>query len=137
MICGNTKPYILCYPSYETEGFSGRVPGIEGIKVDAIQTSSETSTCYTMHDVKLPALQPGDTVRIRDQNRLGQVVTITPEPRSCWERTDLTTARHNRKALVPTSRESYYSSGPLTPHARVNTTSEITTPIVETRLPAT
>ena len=43
------------------------------------------------------------------------IVTITPEPRSYWERTDLTTARHNRKALVPTSRESYYSSGPLTP----------------------
>ena len=85
----------------------------------------------------LPKLQPGDPVWIRDQNRQGQVVSRTPEPRSYLVRTDLRTVRRNCRALVPTSHDSDESNRRWTPPARVSTTSDIATPTVtvETQAP--
>ena len=85
----------------------------------------------------LPKLQPGDPVWFRDQNRQGQVVSRTPEPRSYLVRTDLGTVRRNRRALVPTSHGSDEFNRRWTPFVRVSTTSDIATPTVETQVPTT
>ena len=85
----------------------------------------------------LPKLQPGDPVWIRDQNRQGQVVSRTPEPRSYLVRTDLERVRRNRRTLVPTSHDSDDAIRHWTPPGRVSTTSDIATPTVETQVPTT
>ena len=102
------------------------------------QRSDQQRNFNLRHNARdLSTLQPGDPVWIRDQNRQGQVVSRTPEPRSYLVRTDLGTVRRNRRALVPTSRDTDVSNGRLTPPARVRATSDITTPTVEMQPPAT
>ena len=75
----------------------------------------------------LPTLQPDDPVWIRDQNRQVQVVSSGNCDRTYLVRTDLGTVSRNRRALVPTSRESD-DNDRWTPPVRVSTTSDIATP---------
>ena len=118
----------------ETEGFPRRVPGKEG-RSTSFRPAAKVNLRHKAHD--LPKLQIGDPVWIRDQNRQGQVVSRTPEPRSYLVRTDLGTVRRNRRAPVPTSHDNDDSNRRWTPPARVSTTSDIATPTVETQVPTT
>ena len=105
---------------------------------EGLRRSDQQQNFNLRHKARdLPKLQPGDPVWIRDQNRQGQVVSRTPEPRSYLVRTDLGTLRRNRRALVPTSHDSDDSNRRWTRPARVSTTSDIATPTVETQVPTT
>lgn len=54
----------------------------------------------------LPALTTGEQIWVRDQNREGQIIGATKLPRSYLVKTDMSTLRRNRSALVETSRSS-------------------------------
>ena len=105
---------------------------------EGLRRSDQQQNFNLRHKARdLPKLQIGDPVWIGDQNRQGQVVSRTPEPRSYLVRTDLGTVRRNRRALDATSHDSDDSNRRWTPPARVSTTSDIATPTVETQVPTT
>ena len=51
----------------------------------------------------LPSLTTGEQVWVRDQNREGQILGATKQPRSYLVRTEMSTLRRNRSAIVSTS----------------------------------
>jgi len=62
----------------------------------------------------LPPLTTGEQVWVRDQNREGQIIGATKLPRSYLVKTDMSTLRRNRSALVPTSSKPASPSDGLT-----------------------
>ena len=51
----------------------------------------------------LPSLTTGEQVWVREQNREGQILGATKQPRSYLVRTEMSTLRRNRSAIVSTS----------------------------------
>ena len=64
------------------------------------KVNSDISTCVTEPRIKLPVLQPGDDVWVRDQDLYGTIVERTPQSRSYLVSTPKGTVRRNRSALV-------------------------------------
>ena len=61
----------------------------------------------------LPSLTTGQQVWVRDQNREGQILGATKQPRSYLVKTEMSTLRRNRSALVPTSSQpAFPTDGP-------------------------
>ena len=51
----------------------------------------------------LPPLSPGEQVWVRDQSQEGQIIGAEKQPRSYLVKTEMSTLRRNRSALVATS----------------------------------
>lgn len=62
----------------------------------------------------LSPLTTGEQVWVRDQNREGQIIGATKLRRSYLVKTDMSTLRRNRSALVPTSSKPAFPSDGLT-----------------------
>jgi len=62
----------------------------------------------------LPPLTTGEQVWVRDQNREGQIIGATKLLSSYLVKTDMSTLRRNRSALVPTSSKPAFPSDGLT-----------------------
>ena len=61
----------------------------------------------------LPSLTTAEQVWVRDQNREGQILGATKQPRSYLVKTEMDTVRRNRSAIVSTnSQPAFSSSGP-------------------------
>ena len=62
----------------------------------------------------LPSLTTGEQVWVRDQNREGQILGATKQPRSYLVRTEMSSLRRNRSAIVSTSSQpASPSNGPI------------------------
>ena len=67
---------------------------------------------HRAHD--LPPLTVGKQVWVRDQNREGQIIGAAKQPRSYLVKTDMSTLRRNRSALIATSSKPAISSNRTT-----------------------
>ena len=85
----------------------------------------------------LPSLTTGQQVWVRDQNREGQILGATKQPRSYLVKTEMSTLRRNRSALVPTSSQpAFPTDGPtMVPRDKTlpvnHTPPRVSTPVPE------
>ena len=85
----------------------------------------------------LPSLTTGQQVWVRDQNQEGQILGATKQPRSYLVKTEMSTLRRNRSALVPTSSQpAFPTDGPtMVPQDKAlpvnHTPPRVSTPVSE------
>ena len=97
-------------------------------KKEALYRLNQQHNFDKRHRVQeLPTLQPGDQVWIRDQDRHGQILGKTEQPRSYLVSTEKGTLRRNRSALVVTKDPKTEHSSDVVP-PETNPTSECKTP---------
>ena len=85
----------------------------------------------------LPSLTNGQQVWVRDQNREGQILGATKQPRSYLVKTEMNNLQRNRSALVPTSSQpAFPTDGPtMVPQDKTlpvnHTPPRVSTPVSE------
>lgn len=85
----------------------------------------------------LPSLTNGQQVWVQDQNREGQILGATKQPRSYLVKTEMSTLQRNRSALVPTSSQpAFPTDGPtMVPQDKAlpvnHTPPRVSTPVSE------